>query len=278
MQNYLEILKHVIDNGSDRPDRTGVGTRSVLGLQFRCDLQKGFPCLTTKKILWKSAIGEILWWLEGSGDERRLAEIINEKPRSELKNKKTVWTANANAPYWISKAKFEGDCGKIYGKQIRNWNGEIDQLTTILEQIKKDPYGRRHILTSWNPSDLNSMALPPCHYNVQFYISNNKLSSVLTMRSLDIFLGMPFDIIMYATLTHIIAKDCGYDVGEFVLNATDAHIYHNHFDAVNEQLSREPLKLPTLSFEQKPILGYKVSDFNLDDYNFHPAIKAPMAV
>lgn len=278
MKQYLDILKNILDNGDDRPDRTGTGTRSLLGIQFRCDLQSGFPCITTKKILWKSAIGEILWWLEGSNDERRLAEIIHEKPRSELKDKKTVWTANANADYWKPKAKFEGDLGRVYGVQVRNWNGKKDQLIDVINGIKNDPYGRRHLITSWNPSELDQMALPPCHYNVQFYISNGKLSSLLTMRSLDVFLGMPFDIIMYATLTHIIAKECGYEVGELVLNASDAHIYHNHFEAVKEQLSRSPKKLPILNFNHKALLSYNVSDFNLENYDPYPSIKAKMAV
>lgn len=278
MKQYLDILKNVLENGEDRPDRTGTGTRSLLGIQFRCNLNDGFPCLTTKKLLWKSAIGEILWWLEGSGDERRLAEIIHEKPRSELVNKKTVWTANANADYWKPKAKFEGDLGRPYGVQVRNWNGKTDQLINVINEIKKNPYGRRHLITSWNPSELDQMALPPCHYNVQFYISNGKLSSLLTMRSLDIFLGMPFDIVMYAALTHIIAKECGYGVGELVLNATDAHIYHNHFDAVKEQLSRNPKQLPILNLNHKALLSYNVSDFKLENYDPYPSIKAPMAV
>lgn len=278
MKQYLDILRNVLENGEDRPDRTGTGTRSLLGIQFRCNLNDGFPCLTTKKLLWKSAIGEILWWLEGSGDERRLAEIIHEKPRSELVNKKTVWTANANADYWKPKAKFEGDLGRPYGVQVRNWNGKTDQLINVINEIKKNPYGRRHLITSWNPSELDQMALPPCHYNVQFYISNGKLSSLLTMRSLDIFLGMPFDIVMYAALTHIIAKECGYGVGELVLNATDAHIYHNHFDAVKEQLSRNPKQLPILNLNHKALLSYNVSDFKLENYDPYPSIKAPMAV
>lgn len=282
MKQYLDILNYVMDNGIDRPDRTGVGTRSVFGLQFRCDLNDGFPCLTTKKILWKSAIGEILWWMEGSGDERRLAEIIHEKPREELSDKKTVWTANANADYWKPKAKFDGDLGRPYGVQVRHWRNvdgtEVDQLKTVIDSIKTNPYGRRHLITSWNPSDLDEMALPPCHYNVQFYVSENKLSTLLTMRSLDVFLGMPFDIVMYAALAHMVANECNLQVGEFVLNATDAHIYTNHFDAVNEQLTREPRKLPNLVLNHKNIFDYKISDFSLVNYNPYPAIKAPMAV
>ena len=285
MKQYLDILSNVMNNGIDRPDRTGTGTRSLFGLQFRHNLQNGFPCLTTKKILWKSAIGEILWWIEGSNDERRLAEIIHQQPRSELEDKKTVWTANSKADYWIDKSNFEGDCGRIYGVQVRHWqnrNGvETDQLLNVIDGLKKDPYGRRHLITSWNPGELDEMALPPCHYNVQFYVdTNNNLSSLLTMRSLDLFLGMPFDIIMYATLTHIIAQVCGFGVGELIINSADTHIYHNHFDAVNEQLTREPKELPKLIINSdiENIEDFKISDFSLEDYNPYPTIKAPMAV
>lgn len=273
-----------MENGIDRPDRTGVGTRGVMGLQFRCDLSEGFPCLTTKKLLWKSAIGEILWLVEGSGDERRLAEIIHQKPRVELQDKKTVWSANASAPYWIDKAKYEGDLGRVYGVQWRHWikpNGEeLDQLLQLIEGIKNDPYGRRHLMTCWNPAELDQMALPPCHYNIQFYVVNGRLSSHLSMRSLDIFLGMPFDIIMYAALTHMVARECNLEVGEFVLTATDAHIYKNHFEAVMEQLERTPKKLPTLVLnkEKSNILDFNISDFDIIDYDPYPAIKAKMAV
>lgn len=284
MKQYLDILNNVLENGTDRPDRTGTGTRSLFGIQFRHDLQKGFPCLTTKKILWKSAIGEMLWWIEGSGDERRLAEIIHQKPREELTDKKTVWTANANSNYWKPHAKYEGDLGRPYGVQVRHWtnsNGiEFDQLLILIEGLKNDPYCRRHIITSWNPGELDNMALPPCHYNVQFYVAENKLSCLLTMRSLDLFLGFGYDVIMYAVLTHMIAKVCGFSVGELIINSADTHIYHNHFEAVEEQLHREPKDLPYLWINPSVtnIEDFKISDFNLEGYEPYPAIKAPMAV
>lgn len=284
MQQYLDILQDVIENGNDRPDRTGTGTRSLFGKQFRCDLNNGFPCLTTKKILWKSAIGEILWWIEGSNDERRLAEIIHNKPREELKNKKTVWTANANADYWKPKANFEGDLGRPYGVQVRRWRGvygkETDQLLNVIDSIKNDPYGRRHIITSWNPAELDQMALPPCHYNVQFYVHDGKLSSLLTMRSLDLFLGFGYDVIMYAALTHMIAQVCDLQVGELIINSADTHIYHNHVDQVKEQLTRTPKELPKLIINQdkKNIEDFNILDFKLENYNPCPSIKAEMAV
>ena len=285
MEQYLDILKNVMDNGIDRPDRTGTGTRSLFGIQFRHNLQNGFPCLTTKKILWKSAIGEIIWWMEGSGDERRLAEIIHEKPRKELVDKKTVWTANSKADYWIDNSNFDGDCGRVYGVQVRHWtnrNGiETDQLLNVIDGLKNDPYGRRHIITSWNPGELHEMALPPCHYNVQFYVDNdNNLSTLMSQRSQDIFLGAPFNYIMYAALTHMIAQVCGFGVGELIVNSADTHIYHNHFDAVKEQLSRIPKILPTLNLNPdiKNIEDFKVSDFSLENYNPYPSIKAPMAL
>lgn len=284
MKQYLDTLLDIMENGHNRPDRTGTGTRSLFGKQFRHDLNHGFPCLTTKKILWKSAIGEMLWWIEGSGDERRLAEIIHEKPRDELQDKKTVWTANSKADYWINKANFDGDCGRIYGVQVRHWtnsNGiETDQLMNLINGLKNDPYGRRHIITSWNPGELDNMALPPCHYNVQFYVADNKLSCLLTMRSLDVFLGMPFDIVMYASLTLMIAQVCGFSLGELIINSADTHIYHNHFDAVNEQLTREPKDLPYLWINPNvtDIENFKISDFSLEGYDPYPTIKAHMAV
>lgn len=284
MKQYLDILKHVMENGNDRLDRTGVGTRSLLGVQFRHNLEEGFPALTTKKILWKSAIGEMLWILEGSGDERRLAEIIHEKHRDELTDKKTVWTANANADYWKQKATYEGDLGNVYGVNLRFWKNSdgstTDQLLNLIDGIKNDPYGRRHILTYWNPGELSNMALPPCHYNVQFYVSDNKLSAIMTQRSQDVFLGAPFNYVMYSALIHMVAQVCNLGVGEFVLNSADTHIYLNHFDQVKEQLQREPKPLPKLEInpDVMDIEKFKISDFKLIDYNPDPSIKAPMAV
>ena len=296
MKQYLDLLRHVIDSGEDRADRTGVGTRSVFGHQLRFNLQDGFPAVTTKKLAWKAVVSELLWFLEGSGDERRLCEILHGTRDPE---KKTIWTANAQADYWKPKAKFDGDLGRVYGVNWRDWGtyipisfsdlqleqdsryvrASIDQVTKLIEGIKKDPYGRRHILSAWNPAELDEMALPPCHIMSQFYVSKDKkLSCQMYQRSVDTFLGLPFNIASYALLTHIIAKECLLDVGDFVWVGGDTHIYHNHFAAVKEQLSRIPKELPTLEFEKKPLGEYTVDDFVLVDYDPYPTIKAEMAV
>ena len=292
MKTYLESLKYVLDNGTVREDRTGTGTIGVFGMQQRYDLGQGFPAVTTKRLAFKACLSELLWFIEGSGDERRLAEILH---GSKGEDKRTIWTDNALAGYWIPKAKFQGDLGRVYGVQWRHWRTqlkrwisssesepvEVDQLLQLVEGIKKDPYGRRHILTAWNPGELDQMALPPCHCFAQFYVSaDNKLSCQMYQRSCDMFLGVPFNIASYSLLTHMIAHVVGLGVGEFVHVLGDAHIYVNHVDQVKEQLSREPLPLPTLWInpEVKDITKFTMEDFRLDGYECHPPIKAPMAV
>ena len=298
MKEYSQALQHILDNGQDKTDRTGVGTRSVFGMQMRFNLQLGFPATTTKKLAWKSVVSELLWFLEGSGDERRLAEILHGTRDS---SKTTIWTANAAADYWKPKAKFEGDLGRVYGVQWRHWRtyterkdmgpahlggvrvaadrNEVDQIADLIEGIKRDPHSRRHILTAWNPAELDEMALPPCHVMSQFDVTDGRLSCQLYQRSCDMFLGVPFNIASYSLLTHIIARECGLTVGDFVWTGGDCHIYNNHFDAVREQLSREERALPTLMMTVgKRWNEYVLEDFVLEGYDPHPAIKAEMAV
>lgn len=275
MKQYHHALKHILENGKSKTDRTGVGTRSVFGYQMRFNLQEGFPAVTTKKLAWRAVVSELLWFLEGSGDERRLAEILHNTRAPE---KKTIWTANAEADYWKPKAKYEGDLGRVYGVQWRDFKG-VDQIYNLIEGIKKDPTGRRHILTAWNPAELDQMALPPCHVLSQFDVTDGRLSCQLYQRSCDMFLGVPFNIASYSLLTHIIAQECNLKVGDFVWTGGDCHIYNNHVDAVNEQLARTPKDLPTLFIAvNKKIADFVVDDFILENYNPDPAIKADMAV
>ena len=276
MQQYLNDLHYILDNGVVGEDRTGTGTVSVFGMQTRYDLTKGFPAVTTKKLAWKSVVSELLWFIEGSGDERRLAEILHGTRDA---SKQTIWSGNASASYWTPKAKFEGDLGRVYGVQWRDFGG-VDQLIELVEGIKKDPYGRRHILTAWNPGELDQMALPPCHCFAQFYVRNGKLSCQMYQRSSDFFLGVPFNIASYALFTHMIAKVCGLGVGDFVHTHGDAHIYNNHIEQVKEQLSRTPLELPDLWLNPDitDITKFTMADIALLDYKSHDAIKAPMAV
>jgi thymidylate synthase len=291
MKTYLNALQHVLDNGTVRGDRTGTGTIGVFGLQQRYDLSQSFPAVTTKKLAFKACLGELLWFIEGSGDERRLAEITHGDPEG----KTTIWTANALSKYWVPKAKYQGDLGRVYGVQWRHWQTkqkrwtsssecedvEVDQLLNLIEGIKQDPYGRRHILTAWNPGELDQMALPPCHCFAQFYVSaDNKLSCQMYQRSCDMFLGVPFNVASYSLLTHMIAQVCGLGVGEFVHVLGDAHIYLNHVEQVKEQLSREPLPAPTLWInpDVQDITKFTMADFRLENYNSLATIKAPMAV
>jgi thymidylate synthase len=276
MKTYLDSLKFVLENGTQRDDRTGTGTIGVFGMQQRYDLNKGFPAVTTKKLAFKACLGELLWFLEGSSDERRLAEITH----GTREGVSTIWTANALSPYWKPKAKFEGDLGRVYGVQWRDFGG-VDQVVELIEGIKKDPYGRRHILTAWNPGQLEEMALPPCHCFAQFYVSaDGKLSCQMYQRSCDMFLGVPFNIASYSLLTHMISQVCGLEAGEFVHVLGDAHIYLNHVEQVKEQLAREPLPLPTLWInpDVKDIFNFTMKDFRLDGYESYASIKAPMAV
>jgi thymidylate synthase len=300
MKQYLELLQDILTNGEIKDDRTGIGTISVFGRNLRFDLRRGFPAVTTKKLAWKACVGELLWFIEGSQDERRLAELTHGTRDGVV----TIWTPNALAPYWKPKAKFDGDLGRIYGVQWRHWRShipegepdiddeygktwfdpiykEIDQLSILIEGIKKDPNSRRHILTAWNPGELDSMALPPCHVLCQFYVNKNKeLSCHMYQRSVDAFLGLPFNIASYALLTHLIAQVCDLGVAELVISTGDTHIYTPHVEQVKEQLSRAPLVLPTLKINStiKNIDDFIPESIELVDYKCYPAIKADMVV
>ena len=287
---YLDALKNILENGEDRPDRTGTGTRSIFGLQMRFDLGEGFPAITTKKLAWRAVVSELLWFIEGSGDENRLKEILHGERYSD---KKTIWSDNAQANYWVSKRlqRHPGDLGRIYGVQWRRWRKPLirvnkvvlqnhDQLLELISGIKDDPYSRRHIISAWNPGELEMMALPPCHMMAQFYVSNGKLSCQMYQRSADMFLGIPFNIASYALFTHMIAQVCNLEVGDLIITIGDAHIYNNHFDQVKEQIKREPLPLPALKLntEISVITEFEMEDIALEGYESHEAIKAPMAV
>ena len=264
MQEYHSLLKQVLENGSDKKDRTGTGTRSIFGHQMRFDLQKGFPLLTTKKVHLKSIIYELLWFLKGETNIRYLKE-----------NNVSIWDD------WADKS---GELGPVYGHQWRSWptetGGKIDQITGLIDQIKSNPDSRRLIVTAWNPADVKKMALPPCHCLFQFYVANGKLSCQLYQRSADIFLGVPFNIASYALLTMMIAKVTNLEVGDFIHTLGDAHLYLNHLNQANEQLSRDFKKLPNMKIKSNhsSIFDFKYEDFILEDYIFHPHIPAPIAV
>lgn len=287
---YLDTLKDILENGDSRPDRTGVGTISKFGVQMRFDLSEGFPAVTTKKLAWKACVSELLWFIEGSGDEFRLREILHGDRKSD---KKTIWTDNAQADYWVNKRlqRHAGDLGRVYGVQWRKWRKPLirinkvilqnhDQLLELIAGIKDDPYSRRHIISAWNPGELDMMALPPCHMMAQFYVNNGKLSCQMYQRSADMFLGIPFNIASYALFTHMIAQVCKLEVGELIITIGDAHIYENHIDQVKQQLERKPIELPTLKLNSEIdiITEFEMSDIELIDYVSHDAIKAPMAV
>ena len=276
MKQYLDALRYCYENGVDVESRAGK-VRKCFGYQMNYDLSLGFPAITTKKLAWKSVVSELLWFIEGSDDERRLAEILYEDDRKNIENKKTIWTQNAESDYWKSKSKFKGDVGKIYGVQWRNFNGE-DQFKNLIHSLKKDPNGRRHIISSWNPPEIKNMSLPACHAFSQFFISNNKLSCQLYQRSCDMFLGVPFNIASYSLLTHILARECNLEVGRFIHSLGDYHIYSEHFDQVEIQLSRKPKSLSKLEFTTKDIFQYKVNDFSLLNYDHYPKIEAKMNV
>ena len=283
---YLDLLHYIMNNGEERAnERTGVGTKSVFGYTLNFDLTKGFPLFTTKKVPFKSVLSELLWFLEGSQNERRLAEIHYGKPKAELIGKTTIWTANAD-----NQGKAMGhyntntnkDLGPVYGVQWRNWNG-IDQIARLIDGLKNDPQSRRHILSAWNVSDLDRMALPPCHCFAQFYVTNDGgLKTILHQRSADLFLGVPFNIASYSLLTHILAQLTGLTVGDFVHTIGDAHIYLNHQDQVAEQLKRVPVASPMLLMPEfktlDNVLNTSVYDYKLVGYDPQPTIKAPMAV
>ena len=293
MKQYLDSLQYIVDNGEVCSDRTGIGTRSVFGHQLRFNLRDGFPAVTTKKLAWKAVVGELLWFLEGSTDERRLAEITYERHRVDLVGKSTIWTANADTQgkaLGYLNNEFTKELGPVYGAQWRRFNyyndpiaGE-DQVQYVIDQIRTNPDSRRIILSAWNPLQTADMALPPCHTLSQFRVVNGKLSCHLYQRSADMFLGLPFNIASYALLTHILAKINSLEVGDLVVSLGDAHIYTTHVDVVREQLKRTPKKLPTLrmpdmsSLAIEDVMKLRVSDFELIDYDPMDSLKAPMAV
>ena len=275
MKQYLDLLQHIIDNGFQKGDRTGTGTKSVFGYQMRFNLEEGFPLLTTKKVHLRSIIHELLWLINGDTNIKYLHD-----------NKVSIWDE------WADE---NGDLGPIYGAQWRNWNNEgIDQIADLIDSIKNNPNSRRHIVTAWNPSVLpdekskdfaqnvadGKAALPPCHAFFQFYVADNKLSCQLYQRSADVFLGVPFNIASYSLLTMMIAQVCGLGLGDFVHTFGDVHIYNNHIEQVMLQLSREPRQLPTMKLnpEVKSIFDFKYEDFKLEDYNPHDAIKADVSI
>ena len=295
MKQYLDALAHILDNGEDVNDRTGVGTRSVFGYQMRFFLPAGFPAVTTKRLAWRAVVGELLWFLEGSTDERRLAEITFEKPREELTDKKTIWTANADnqaVALGYTNNDMLKTLGPVYGFQWRNFNGAYwngapylrgtDQIEWLINEIKTNPDSRRLILSAWNPNQISEMALPPCHTMAQFRVMNGKLSCQLYQRSADMFLGVPFNIASYSLLTHMLAQICDLEVGEFVWTGGDCHIYNNHFEQVKQQLERTPRTEPTLSMPAfstlDELIATKTSAYKLLDYDPMDSIKAPMAV
>jgi thymidylate synthase len=264
MQNYLDLLRHVMENGTAKTDRTGTGTKSVFGYQLRYDLQKGFPLVTTKKVHTKSIIHELLWFLKGETNINYLKE-----------NGVSIWDE------WADE---NGDLGPVYGYQWRSWpdyNGKhIDQITQVVETLNKNPDSRRIIVSAWNVAQLDEMALMPCHALFQFYVADGKLSCQLYQRSADLFLGVPFNVASYALLTMMLAQVCDLELGEFIHTFGDAHIYNNHFEQVALQLSRETRPLPTMkiNLEVKNIFDFTFEDFKLENYDPHPAIKAPVAV
>ena len=288
MKQYLDALQYIFDNGEEVTDRTGVGTKSVFGYQMRFNLQEGFPAVTTKRLAWRSVVGELLWFLEGSTDERRLAELTYGESRSELVDKTTIWTANADkqgVDLGYINTTLTKHLGPVYGAQWRNFNGEhpkCDQITNIISEIKNNPDSRRIILSAWNPLQIEQMALPPCHTMAQFRVMNGKLNCQLYQRSADMFLGVPFNIASYSLLTHMLAHICELKAGEFVWTGGDCHIYMNHLEQVQEQLTRDERKLPYLFMppfcDLETLLNTRTSDYKLIGYDPMPSIKAPMAV
>lgn len=264
MKQYLDMLQHVLDNGEDKGDRTGTGTRSVFGYQMRFDLQKGFPLTTTKKLHLRSIMIELLWFLNGDTNIKYLKD-----------NGVKIWDE------WADE---NGDLGPVYGEQWRRWKkpdgSTVDQIQNVVDTIKTNPDSRRILVVAYNPGVADEMALPPCHSLFQFYVANGKLSCQLYQRSCDIFLGVPFNIASYALLTHMIAQQCDLDVGEFIWSGGDVHLYSNHLEQAKEQLSRDPLPLPKLKIKRKPddLFSYEYEDFEIVDYEAHPNIKAPIAV
>lgn len=264
MKQYLDLMQHVLQHGTNKSDRTGTGTRSVFGYQMRFNLADGFPVLTTKKLHLRSIIHELLWFLKGETNIQYLKDN--------------------NVSIWDEWADENGDLGRVYGAQWRSWrgaNGEtIDQIANLVNQIKHNPDSRRLIVSAWNPAEIDNMALPPCHALFQFYVANGKLSCQLYQRSADIFLGVPFNIASYALLTMMLAQVCGLEAGEFIHTLGDAHLYHNHLEQAQLQLTRSPRKLPTMKINPtvNDIFAFTFDDFELVDYDPHPHIKAAVSV
>ncbi len=263
-QPYLDLLRHVRTRGAVKGDRTGTGTLSTFGAHLRFDLQRGFPLITTKKVFWKAIAYELLWFLRGNSNAK--------------------WLQERGVTIWDEWAKPDGDLGPVYGVQWRSWptpdGGHIDQIAEVVKQLKTNPDSRRIIVSAWNVSELSKMALMPCHAFFQFYVANGRLSCQLYQRSADLFLGVPFNIASYALLTHMLAQQCDLDVGDFIWTGGDCHIYSNHFEQVDLQLTREPLAPPTLNIKRKPasIFDYEYEDFEVVNYQSRAAIKAPVAV
>lgn len=264
MRQYLDLMNDILENGANKSDRTGTGTLSVFGRQLRFNLAEGFPLVTTKKLHLRSIIYELLWFLNGDTNIKYLKD-----------NGVSIWDE------WADE---DGNLGPVYGYQWRSWpardGGKIDQISKLIEQLKQKPDSRRHMVTAWNPADVDDMALPPCHALFQFYVADGKLSCQLYQRSCDTFLGLPFNIASYALLTHMIAQQCDLEVGDFVWTGGDVHLYSNHLDQTRIQLSREPFALPTLKINRKPdsLFDYRLEDFEIANYQAHPSIKAPIAV
>jgi thymidylate synthase len=264
MKQYLELMQDILDNGSQKTDRTGTGTLSVFGRQMRFNLSNGFPLVTTKKLHLRSIVYELLWFLNGDTNIKYLND-----------NNVTIWDEWADA---------NGELGPVYGHQWRSWPApdgrSIDQITQVLNQLRQKPDSRRHIVSAWNPAEVDKMALPPCHALFQFYVADGKLSCQLYQRSADFFLGVPFNIASYALLTHMFAQQCDLEAGEFIWTGGDVHLYTNHLEQAKLQLSRDPYQLPVLNIKRKPdsIFDYRFEDFEILNYQAHPGIKAPIAV
>lgn len=264
MESYLALLRHILDQGVNKEDRTGIGTISVFSRQLRFDLNAGFPLVTTKRLHLKSIVHELLWFLSGNTNIRYLRD-----------NQVTIWDE------WADE---NGDLGPVYGSQWRKWETKdgrtIDQIAQVIEQIKTNPESRRLLVSAWNVGEVDQMKLPPCHYSFQFYVAGGQLSCLLNMRSVDTFLGLPFNLASYALLTHMVAQQCDLKVGEFIWSGGDVHIYLNHLTQVHTQLQREPFPLPKLVLKRRPesIFDYSYEDFEFVGYQYHPAIKAPIAV
>ena len=264
MKQYLDLMRHVLEHGTDKTDRTGTGTRSVFGAQLRFDLRDGFPLVTTKKVHLKSVIYELLWFLRGESNVR--------------------WLQERGVSIWDEWAAPDGELGPVYGVQWRSWptpdGSSIDQITQVIEQIKRTPDSRRLIVNAWNVAQIDDMALPPCHAMFQFYVADGRLSCQLYQRSADVFLGLPFNIASYALLTLMVAQVCGLEPGEFIWTGGDVHLYSNHMEQVGRQLAREPRSLPVMHLnpDVKDIFEFRYEDFRLEGYDPHPGIRAPVAV